>query len=372
MKIPESIYQSQENSARLFMASTNETDALCWRLKLVEDRGICDSEKLATFLTEASLDLADSEEINDFIEWAKSDLILLDEIEVAQIYTAHSINTILNAADSDNLIANLSISIRLKAAVDNLSLTELSKDPNIIQKAKSDLKKSYDVYLNNQIADIRAKLAFQELIATIAPTKIIPSLISQSPRYLMCPNVQKWILYQQSNLKSTKKKVRLAAQLSLESISKSLIGSTKAQRRKHPFFFTLIQYDSITLTLKKFYSDFVVNNLGDKKILILFCEQRNMKPADLISRLKTTRGRGFRQVAIDILENNMGLVEAKALSHIQEKMAKLRKKHPNFAAKMPEIMHFADFINENPLFLKTLSDYMSVTEKVQLVQRPPQ
>ncbi len=295
MKIPESIYQSQENSARLFMASTKETDALCWRLKLVEDRGICSVEKLTTFLIHASHDKADSEEIDYFIKWAKSDKILLDEIEVAQLYTAHSIDTALNTFDSDDLVAHISTSIRLKAVIDNLPLTEVSKDPNIIQQARSKLKKSYALYLSNQIADIRAKLAFQELIATIAPTKIIPSLISQTPRYLMCPNVQKWILDQQANLKSSTKKVQLAAQFNLESISKSLIGSTKAQRRKNPFFFTLMQYDSITVALKKFYSDFVVNDLGDKKMLILFCEQKNIQPTDLISRLKTTHGRGFRQ-----------------------------------------------------------------------------
>lgn len=348
-------------------------DALFWRLQLVEDQGICSFKKLATFLTNASMNKISKKEIDQYIDWAKSDKIILDEIEAAQLYTTYAINKVLSNPDSDNLIAHMSPSIRMKAVVDNVALDDLAKDSSLIHIAKLELKKSYDSYMSNQISDIRAKLAFQELIATIAQDEIIPQLIAQTPKYLTCPTIQKWISNQQANLKSSNKKTKQTAKLNLESISKSLIGNTKSQLRTHEYLFVLIQYDAITGVLKKFHSDFVVNNSADKSRINLFCCQKNIRTDDLISRLKTMRGgTGFRQITLDILEHNMELVGSKALANIQEKMSKLQKKHSKFAAKMPEIMHFVDTVNTQPAFLRPLSDYINIVEKIQLNQNPTQ
>jgi hypothetical protein len=297
----------------------------------------------------------------ELINLATSANVLPDEYEITLMIVTKWL------LESETMSENMLLAIDRKSKV----LVENVKDrSNYLEYNRKNLVKYGQTLLKNEISKIRAKVAFMELVALIAPDEMIPILVNLSTKYLGSEYVQKWIVIQQQvSHFSSKQKLKNDASENLTKLTRAIEGDRrKTKKRKYSYWKLSLVYENLSSYIKGFRKQNVDGKL-DKEFYKMFLEHHEV-PSQY-HQLILTSNSSPKQLTLEIMVS-MGLIEnEKAFKDFQPTINQLQKKHFNgnvlsIADEIkPIVFDFIDIPTRHPESIRAI-DPISVLEKVPL------
>jgi len=370
--MPNLNFEQQSKYARLFIASeVNQIEALKWRIALIKKHKLLPIPELLNLITRLNKNSTNPPTINErtaFTKLALAEEFDIDELDLAAMFIANLLLQKNEISDDHAIIFD-------KMARVIMETRDLSKDEFLeshrshIELAKSNLKMYANNLLEFEISNIRARLAMKEIAAFIDPDKMIPHLVSISPKYLASHLTQKWIRKFQYLRRFGKKTEKESAQKNLKLLTKAISGDgRKAKARKRPYWKLAFFYENVSSHILGFRKGHKEKNFDDE-YFDLFCEHFEIAPAyrDIILFGKVTP----KELTLEIM-CDLGHIESpKTFREIQPHLAKIQEKHYDgkiisIASELdPYLFRFIDLPTQHPELIERM-DVFSVLEKVRI------
>jgi hypothetical protein len=351
----------RNNYAALFIPFRKEDQgALTWRLSLINEHKVHSAGSLIQHLKLAQTGSLEEATRTELIRFATSSAIIPDEFELTTLIVAGWL------IEAGTMPKKKLLFIDRKAR--SLLTYDLSKkeDEDDIKNLRSNLTRYGQRLLKNEVLKIRAKLAFQELVALVAPDEMIPALVELTPSYLSCSFVQNWIRKNRLHQLNGIREIREAASTNMTHLAKTLPGNRRQKKRKYPYWRIGILYEDLADSIAGFRKQLSKGTLN-LQYFDLYCDSYEVP--NIYRKPMLSFEYAPRQLALDIIVGRGLLPDTKAFLDFQPHITEIQNKH--FGGKVlsiamelsPIIFDFLDLPKCFPEVVENLNPW-AILERV--------
>lgn len=346
-------------SAKLFIPSEPKDERdIAWRFRIVNAENIYSGKALSEYYKAAQKGRLSREAKASLVRHARSDSIVLDELEATILFIAKSLIRAESLTDSQVLFFDGAMRSFLNTA-------SMKSRLEGIAVARRNLETYGKSLLKTDVRKIRAKVAFRELVAMLAPYEMIPTLVEFSPKYLASPITSRLIQASRAALRGSDGKKKQGAKIFLGQIARAIHGDNRKRTREYPYWELSFRYLNLTTYIKELR----LGKVFDKGDTAAFYDAFKIPKEYRTAVLDRKRAPG--QLALDIMTDSGQIHDPKTFKDFQPFVSKIQKKH--FGGQVltiardldPVLFGLLDLPTRHPA-LFALSDSLSVLEEVKL------
>jgi len=319
--------------ARLFIPGPNNAEAIDWRWQLVEKFASERTSSLKELLAPARS--PSESELTALLTQAKDQSLSFDEFDRAILLATH---WMLHAESLPiDVLLLLDPDLKIQAEFEEKELSSfLEENGAKLDAIRRDLRQQAQVLLTDQVASLRANLAFQELTAILSPDSLVPQLVAFSPIYLRCPSVQTWIASHQHRLLYGQPREQKTSRTCLNQLAKALVPDARRHRpRLYSYWKVHHDYEALTARILGFRKADKSHSLFPEFFRICCVE---WKIPEHFRSLILDPEQAPAELSLEILCERGMIAEPRAFREFQPKLSKLRVKHGDNLPPLVELL----------------------------------